>query len=89
MTFNHIKNIAMKNHLTAQKSLVLALCCAFTLALCYPTESQAERRKNVRQRAGNIRFDRGSEETTRDRERRLARECKGRANAGACSGFGG
>jgi hypothetical protein len=28
-----------------------------------------------------------SQESTRDRERRLLRECKGRPNAGACSGF--
>ncbi len=30
-----------------------------------------------------------SQESTRDRERRLLRECKGRPNAGACSGFTG
>ena len=29
----------------------------------------------------------GSEEKPRDRERRLLRECKGRPNAGACSGY--
>jgi len=29
----------------------------------------------------------GSEETSRERERRLLRECKGRPNAGACSGY--
>ncbi len=29
----------------------------------------------------------GSEETPRERERRLLRECKGRPNAGACSGY--
>ena len=28
-----------------------------------------------------------SQETTRERERRLQRECKGRPNAGACEGF--
>jgi hypothetical protein len=28
-----------------------------------------------------------SQESTRERERRLLRECKGRPNAGACSGF--
>ncbi len=28
-----------------------------------------------------------SEETTRERERRLLRECRGRPNAGACAGF--
>lgn len=29
----------------------------------------------------------GSAETTAERNRRLARECKGRPNAGACLGF--
>ena len=28
-----------------------------------------------------------SQETTKERERRLLRECKGRPNAGACEGF--
>lgn len=28
-----------------------------------------------------------SQETNKERERRLLRECKGRPNAGACSGF--
>ncbi len=31
----------------------------------------------------------GSAETTKERERRLMRECRGRPNAGACLGFGG
>ncbi|RUP34889.1 MAG: hypothetical protein EKK45_02620 [Curvibacter sp.] len=29
-----------------------------------------------------------SEESRADRERRLSRECRGRANAGACLGYG-
>lgn len=32
-------------------------------------------------------FDRGSAETTAERDRRLRRECKGRPNAGACLGY--
>lgn len=31
----------------------------------------------------------GGHETTAQRDKRLKRECKGRANAGACLGFGG
>jgi hypothetical protein len=31
--------------------------------------------------------DKGYGETTKERDRRLLRECKGRANAGACEGF--
>lgn len=30
----------------------------------------------------------GSAETTKERERRLTRECRGRPNAGACLGYG-
>lgn len=30
-----------------------------------------------------------SQETTAERDRRLYRECKGRPNAGACSGYAG
>lgn len=33
-------------------------------------------------------FDRGSEETAQQRERRLMRECRGRPNAGLCAGYG-
>ncbi len=39
--------------------------------------------------SGQVRFLPGSEETTRDRSKRLQRECKGRVNAGACAGYTG
>lgn len=34
-----------------------------------------------------VTFDKGSGETTAERDRRLRRECKGRPNAGACLGY--
>lgn len=37
--------------------------------------------------AGQIKFLRGSEESTTERSRRLKGECKGRVNAGACAGY--
>ncbi|CAN5542164.1 hypothetical protein BH10PSE16_BH10PSE16_05570 [soil metagenome] len=37
--------------------------------------------------SGQIRFLPGSAETTKERSTRLKRECKGRVNAGACSGY--
>ena len=37
--------------------------------------------------AGSSRHASG--ETVSDRDRRMKRECKGRANAGACAGYGG
>lgn len=37
--------------------------------------------------AGQIKFLPGSEESPKERSRRLQRECKGRVNAGACAGY--
>ena len=37
--------------------------------------------------SGQIKFLPGSAETTKERSTRLKRECKGRVNAGACSGY--
>ena len=34
-------------------------------------------------------FDKGSAESPAERDKRLKRECKGRANSGLCSGYGG
>jgi hypothetical protein len=39
--------------------------------------------------SGQIKFLPGSEETTKERNTRLKRECKGRVNAGACAGYTG
>ncbi|MDB5928526.1 MAG: hypothetical protein JWR60_233 [Polaromonas sp.] len=36
---------------------------------------------------GQIKFLPGSAETVKERSARLKRECKGRVNAGACSGY--
>ena len=44
--------------------------------------------KSKKHRAGKTKFDNGSGESTAERNSRLARECKGRANSGMCSGFG-
>lgn len=38
-------------------------------------------------KSGKIKFMEGSAETTKERSTRLLRECKGRANAGACEGY--
>jgi hypothetical protein len=64
-----------------------ALCACFIAGLALPDDSHAARRRNGGARSGKIQFDRGSAESTPERERRLLRECKGRNNAGACEGF--
>jgi hypothetical protein len=40
-----------------------------------------------RARTPKPKLDKGYGETTKERDRRLLRECKGRPNAGACEGF--
>lgn len=37
---------------------------------------------------GKVSFHNGSQESTSERNGRLQRECKGRANSGMCAGFG-
>jgi hypothetical protein len=36
---------------------------------------------------GTVTFNRGSEESVVERDRRLKRECKGRSNSGLCEGY--
>ena len=42
----------------------------------------------VKKKSTKVKFDKGSGETTAERDRRMQRECKGRPNAGACLGYG-
>ncbi len=47
----------------------------------------AAKKKTQSHRVAKAKHDNGSAEGTKDRERRLLRECRGRPNAGACEGF--
>ena len=79
-----------KPHPCTQHAPGLALMLALALSLGTPDDAQAYTRRNGEaraQRLGKTKFDQGSAETTRERERRLLRECKGRPNAGACEGY--
>jgi hypothetical protein len=49
--------------------------------------TKAKRAKKSKAAKSNVSFHNGSAETTPDRERRLRRECQGRANSGLCEGF--
>jgi len=63
----------------------LSLLTVLLVTLCIVLPAQATKRHNT---GGNkIKFEKGSEEATKDRNSRLARECKGQVNAGACAGF--
>lgn len=49
-----------------------------------PTGTAKPKKKKT---SGSVKYDKGSAETTAERDRRLKRECKGRPNAGACLGY--
>ena len=49
---------------------------------------KAEGKKKVKKARGSkAKFSSGSEETKKERDSRLKRECKGQVNAGACAGY--
>jgi hypothetical protein len=53
-----------------------------------PMQVQAKKRAAKHKSAGNnAKFSSGSQETTKERNARLQRECKGGVNAGACAGY--
>ncbi|WP_295851446.1 hypothetical protein [uncultured Xylophilus sp.] len=85
-------------------SLALLAAAAASLLLLMPAPAEAARRTGetsaapVADSAPRVRRHRvqrprvqrsSSDESTAERDRRLARECRGRPNAGACLGFGG
>lgn len=53
-----------------------------------PAASKAKKHAAAKSpRVSQIKFLPGSGETEKERSSRLKRECKGRANAGACAGY--
>ena len=52
-----------------------------------PAPTQPAKTKTSKKKSGTVKYDKGSAETTAERDRRLKRECKGRPNAGACLGY--
>lgn len=77
----------MKPHALLALGMTVAL-----LAATAPPAAEAgttKRKSDPTQQAPKARakFNKGSGETTPERDRRLLRECKGRPNAGACLGY--
>jgi hypothetical protein len=60
-------------------------CCllAVVLAIAPPSFAKTKKAKGAPQ----PRFLNGSAESSKERDHRLLRECKGRPNAGACAGY--
>ena len=53
-----------------------------------PTKTAKKKTKKHKASAGSdAKFVPGSQETRKERDSRLKRECKGQVNAGACSGY--
>lgn len=81
------------------KTTVTAAAMSFFLAFGLPVQasevlnppSKTAKKKNTKKSAeggrSNATFVPGSAETKKERSTRLARECKGQVNAGACSGY--
>lgn len=79
-------------------TLLLTAMMAFSLAghaqaqapevLNPPTKSEGKKKaKKHRSKGPSAKFITGSGETSKQRDSRLKRECKGQVNAGACSGY--
>ncbi len=64
----------------------MALCLGLSAG---PGLAAGEKTQKVSpaKKQGNTKFLPGSQETRKERETRLKRECKGRVNAGACEGY--
>ena len=75
----------MKHHRTG---LLIALMSAVLATSLIPATATAASATGIRKKAPRQAIDRGPAETRAERDKRLARECKGRPNAGACEGYG-
>lgn len=76
------------------RAILPALCLLLSAAVSTAALAETDKPKKARSAAAakankstKVKFDKGSGETTSERERRLYRECRGRPNAGACEGF--
>lgn len=86
-----MKNTTMKALIAAAVLALVGTHAAQAQALDVlnpTTQVQAKKKTGKHKTAGKkATFSPGSQETTKERSARLARECKGAANAGACSGY--
>jgi len=51
------------------------------------TPPKPAKAKKKTTKTNTVKYEKGSAESTSERDRRLYRECKGRPNAGACMGY--
>jgi hypothetical protein len=65
-----------------------ALCLGLSAGPGLAAGEKAKKTSTVKKQ-GSTKFLPGSQETRKERSERLKRECKGRVNAGACTGYTG
>ena len=69
---------------------VALACCLGVMLSASPALGASDKPKkaaSAKQKQGSTKFVPGSQETKKERSARLQRECKGRVNAGACTGY--
>ena len=64
--------------------LLISLCFGVPLVATTPAFAK---KKVKTHRSHKVKQESGSAESTKERERRLLRECRGQVNAGACAGL--
>jgi hypothetical protein len=67
--------------------LLLTCLCVGVAALGTSPAFAAKKKKPKSSKSIKVKHDSGSAEGSKDRERRLLRECRGLVNAGACAGL--
>jgi hypothetical protein len=67
--------------------ILLACLCLGVAAMGPSTAFAAKKKKAKSSKSVKVKHESGSAEGTKDRERRLLRECRGQVNAGACAGL--
>ena len=84
----------MKTTATGKWVLAIAVCIgasgyleAQATEVLNPPIQATSGKKAKKPRGSKAKFSSGSEETKKERDSRLKRECKGQVNAGACLGY--
>jgi hypothetical protein len=66
---------------------ILITCLCLGVAAMGTSPAFAAKKKAKSSKSVKVKQEAGSAESTKDRERRLLRECRGQVNAGACAGL--
>ncbi len=67
--------------------ILLACLCLGVATLGASPAFAAKKKKAKSSKSVKVKHDNGSAESSKDRERRLLRECRGQVSAGACAGL--